>query len=736
MTLKHSRTDAHSTDPPIPSKKRTFSLRRPRSSPAHSPTPAPNAHTLEHDNAAAETGPDPTKGSAPVQPQLISNSSLQKVYCFQESVLTTAEEICPALSSQTTELSNSTSFLCKEATVVVEEKQETQQANGIIGKSHSSPADVAHVPVNTYSSDHCVGSPTADPLFDVDNDPDCSEGQGAGIDDSDFPDIDEIQGWDDFELDTAPPTARECVAENACPVCGLNLSSLDTMTPDAHVNRCLDGSSTVQAPTEPASLPSSSGNPLSTVIGAIRSVIGHIPVRRVQETKPKPAVARKAEGQFKPKPSRPCPFYKKMPDTTFTVDAFCYGAVEGCDAYFLSHFHSDHYGGLTSSWNHGLIYCSSITANLVLSRLRVDEQYVRRLPMENPTVVNGVTVRLLDANHCPGSVLFVFDLPNPKRRYLHTGDFRAAPEMSIHPLLRQPLNAPIDILYLDTTYSNPRYTFPPQDIVIRETANLICKEVGLLSNIVAVAPVVPVVQIAKKVNIMESWLKKESGNTEKLLSMSIKTSQTVKGKQKWQEPPEKDKIVICVGTYLIGKERVFKAIAKAINSKVFVQHSKLQIMACLEDPELTSMLTSNRYEAQVHLLHMGSNMSPESLQEYLDTLSPTFTRLIAIRPTGWTFTGTKKYTPADSGATDTLPAVAPTPTTLELRPSFTSPTIKIYPVPYSEHSSFNELAGFVRSLDIRKIIPTVGVGSEKGRHAMNEWFRRWEDERRQGIGWQ
>jgi len=356
--------------------------------------------------------------------------------------------------------------------------------------------------------------------------------------------------------------------------------------------------------------------------------------------------------------------------------------------------------------------------------------------MENPTVVNGVTVTLLDANHCPGSVLFVFDLPNPKRRYLHTGDFRAAPEMSIHPLLRQPLNAPIDILYLDTTYSNPRYTFPPQDIVIREAANLICKEVGLLSNIVAVAPVVPVVQVAKKVNIMESWLKKESGNTEKLLSMSIKTSQTVKGKQKWQEPPEKDKIVICVGTYLIGKERVFKAIAKAINSKVFVQHSKLQIMACLEDPELMSMLTSNRYEAQVHLLHMGSNMSPESLQEYLDTLSPSFTRLIAIRPTGWTFTGTKKYTPADSGATDTLPAVEPTPTTLELRPSFTSPTIKIYPVPYSEHSSFNELAGFVRSLDIRKIIPTVGVGSEKGRHAMNEWFRRWEDERRQGLGWQ
>ncbi|KAF9936709.1 DNA break repair nuclease [Mortierella alpina] len=725
MTLKHSRTEANATEPPIANKKRTISLRRPRSSSSHPPSPTSNAHTPHQDTALSEAGPDSIKDSAPVQPQLISDSSIQKVYCFQESVSASAEACSTPLSSECAKLSNSTPPLCTEAASVNEEKQETQQTNGILGKSHSGLADVEHVPVNSYSAERSVGSPTTDSfLFDMDNDPDCSEGQGAGIDDTDFPDIDEIQDWDDFELDTATPTAVECVAENACP------------TPDAHVNRCLDGSSTVQAPTEPASLPSSSGNPLSTVIGAIRSVIGHIPTRRVQESKPKPAAARKAEGQFKSKPSRPCPFYKKMPDTTFTVDAFCYGAVEGCDAYFLSHFHSDHYGGLTSSWNHGLIYCSSITANLVLSRLRVDEQYVRRLPMDDPTVVNGVTVRLLDANHCPGSVLFVFDLQNPKRRYLHTGDFRAAPEMSIHPLLRQPPNAPIDILYLDTTYSNPRYTFPPQDIVIRETANLICREVGLVSNVVAIAPPAPVVQVTKKVNIMESWLKKESGNTEKLMSMSIKTSQIIKAKQKWQEPPEKDKIVICVGTYLIGKERVFKAIAKAIKSKVFVQHSKLQIMACLEDPELMSMLTSNRYEAQVHLLHMGSNMSPESLQEYLDTLSPTFTRLIAIRPTGWTFTGTKKYTPADSGATGMLPAVTPTPTTLELRPSFTSPTIKIYPVPYSEHSSFNELAGFVRSLDIRKIIPTVGVGSEKGRHAMNEWFRRWEDERRQGIGWQ
>jgi len=343
----------------------------------------------------------------------------------------------------------------------------------------------------------------------------------------------------------------------------------------------------------------------------------------------------------------------------------------------------------------------------------------------------------MDANHCPGSVLFVFDLHRPKRRYLHTGDFRASPDMTVDPILRQPQNVPIDILYLDTTYSNPRYTFPPQDVVIQETARLICREVGIptdQSSAMGAAPQA-VVKVTKRVNLMESWLKKESGNSEKLLSMSIRSSQVTRTKQAWKEPTEKNRIVICVGTYLIGKERVWKAIAKAIKSKVYVQPSKLQILQCLEDQELMDMLTSDRHEAQVHLMHMGSDMAPEALQDYLDSLAPTFVRLIAVRPTGWTFTGTKKFTPANDNGPMDLSSPAQPATSLDIRPSYTSATVKIYPVPYSEHSSFSELAGFVRSLNIAKVIPTVGVGSEKGRHAMNEWFKRWEQERQQGIGW-
>ncbi|KAJ3088592.1 DNA cross-link repair 1A protein [Quaeritorhiza haematococci] len=93
-----------------------------------------------------------------------------------------------------------------------------------------------------------------------------------------------------------------------------------------------------------------------------------------------------------------CPWYKHVPHTKFTVDAFCYGKVPHCEGYFLSHFHADHYMGLTPKFDHGPIYCSSVTANLVVQQLRVGEEKIVRLPMDVPVEVGGVWVRLIDAN--------------------------------------------------------------------------------------------------------------------------------------------------------------------------------------------------------------------------------------------------------------------------------------------------------------------------------------------------
>ena len=62
--------------------------------------------------------------------------------------------------------------------------------------------------------------------------------------------------------------------------------------------------------------------------------------------------------------------------------------------------------------------------------------------------------------------------------------------------------------------------------------------------------------------------------------------------------------VVVSGTYTVGKERVFLALAEALGSRVCVTKEKEGILQCLQWPALEGLLTIAPLTAQVHVLPM------------------------------------------------------------------------------------------------------------------------------------
>lgn len=109
--------------------------------------------------------------------------------------------------------------------------------------------------------------------------------------------------------------------------------------------------------------------------------------------------------------------------------------------------------------------------------------------------------------------------------------------------------------------------------------------------------------------------------------------------------------------------------------------------------------------------------------------------MIAFRPTGWTFcSSSDPQQPKNLRSLESIiKARPPDLTAAALKPTFESPNITIYGVPYSEHSSYRELALFIASLDIRRIVPTVNVYNEKSRVKMSSLFEKWGEDKKKLV---
>ncbi|CDJ61766.1 DNA cross-link repair protein, putative [Eimeria maxima] len=302
--------------------------------------------------------------------------------------------------------------------------------------------------------------------------------------------------------------------------------------------------------------------------------------------------------------------------------------------------------------------------NLIEKILGVPPYLIFRLPIGQPINIKGVYVTLIDANHCPGAVMFLFEGPGVGRS-LHCGDFRYCPTMlqtlnpkpspSSDPQTLNPNSPPqqqqqIDKIYLDTTYAEVKTSFPPQQDVLSAALQIATQEAGGSTN-----------------------------------------------------------VRFLVGTYTIGKERIALHVARGCQLKIFVAPERRRAFRCLEfSPEDAALFTENPQDAQVDLVPMnvcGSTFPPRGnfrgIRQYLHTIGVSAaTRVVAFVGTGWA-AGAKK-------------------------PFLKEEKISIYFLPYSEHSSCAELEEFVKALNPKEVIPTVTGNEEEDYNRLYYYFNNLE----------
>ncbi|XP_041346696.1 5' exonuclease Apollo-like [Gigantopelta aegis] len=169
-----------------------------------------------------------------------------------------------------------------------------------------------------------------------------------------------------------------------------------------------------------------------------------------------------------------------IPGTPIAVDFWHVKELNAADfVFFLTHLHGDHIIGLTSTWQHP-IYCSELTAKFLTTQCGVERSLLRPLevgcthlvpvPSNDDEDASYIAVSVIDANHCPGSVMFLFE--GSFGKILHTGDFRYKSELIENSVLHNHRDS-IDVIYLDNTFCSSRCIFPAQHEARKEILDII-----------------------------------------------------------------------------------------------------------------------------------------------------------------------------------------------------------------------------------------------------------------------
>ncbi|XP_058860548.1 uncharacterized protein LOC117964386 [Acipenser ruthenus] len=295
-----------------------------------------------------------------------------------------------------------------------------------------------------------------------------------------------------------------------------------------------------------------------------------------------------------------------IPHTPLAVDFWQLRKCSQARLFFLSHMHADHTSGLTSTWSNRPIYCSPVTAKLLRLKLQVKDRWIRPLEVGHAHLLpldevgkETMTVTLIDANHCPGSVMFLFE--GYFGTILYTGDFRYTPLMLREPCLSK--HKQIDVLYLDNTNASRDRVLPSRSQATQ-------------------------------------WIK-----------------------ELIRQHPEHN---IVIGLYKLGKESLLVELALEFQSWVVVSPERMETMRVLGLPDV---FVTEEGAGRFRVVEQREVKHSALIQ--WNTQHPTLAILPTSRPlTPW--------------------------------------HCNLHVVPYSDHSSFQELEEFVRALEPSSVIPIVG----------------------------
>lgn len=230
-----------------------------------------------------------------------------------------------------------------------------------------------------------------------------------------------------------------------------------------------------------------------------------------------------------------------------------------------------------------------------------------------------------------------------KRYVLHSGDCRFdIGVFSKHEQLVKVIkDGQLDFLHLDTTYCNPKYDFPRQKDVLAG-----------------------VVEAARQ-----------------------------------EDRRTRGRCLFFFGTYSIGKERVFLAVANALDLHIYADKRKMGILRQIGMPDLQKRLVDRPANARVHVVPMR-NLSPDGVRAHATKagMNRKFIGsglVIVFRPTGWSFR------PGADGGNGVRRSVRAADQAIT------------FDVAYSEHSSFAELSEFVKFAHPARIFPTVNARSKE-----------------------